>query len=526
MAVFSLYPDTETPAHNCVVWGLLYEGGTSYPGSQASATITFDSGGTATAGTVVYFCGQKFVTDSGFGVNDGYSFNYNGLSDTDRVAAFLETLNATLFFSRDRVSFFSAGNSIAVTFNQVGEQSNWTFSDGGISEISFIQINGDGQTYDKNPKYIHALYRDMTSVSLPPIKLTQDKESAIILNKDYTVSSPATETYLPTLVDYSIEMSNLVATHLPNIYGANWTPVLDTTFTMDVFLRAGYSYLVGCERRNVFFSDSGTIKIYNCLFQKEKYTVSDPLMLPYTAQGKLMLIKDRYQICRSTNFAVWTAFVEGYDSIDVVYYDVSGGELESVSYDWGVLMGITYTNVGTFGSAAPANCDHYIVNFINADFDIIEAVRFDLISCGCIDGELIFLSDLGCYETFLLTNNTRTELTVNSDTVQGFDGCNVFSLQQGGRSIVNKQTENIYTYETWVDTSDPKELEYVNQLLRSQSVFLKVFIEEADAWFYVKINAENTNFVPLETGKRAKLTYSFKFNQAYKSHPQYEAVFI
>lgn len=526
MNVFYSYPDIEVPAHNCVKWELLYDGGTSYPGSQASATITFDGGGTATTGTVIYFCGQKFVTDSGFGVNNGYSFNFNGLSDTDRAISFLETLNANLFFSRDRVSFFNGGNSIAVTFNQVGVQSNWTFSDGAISEISFIEFNGDNAIYNKGAKYIHALYRDMTAFSLPPIKLCENKEAAIILNKDYTNASPSTETYLPTPVEYSNEMRNLVATHLPSIYGANWIPIEDTTFTMDVFLRAGYSYLDSCERRNILFSDSSIIKLYNCLFQKERYTVGDPLMLPYTSQGKLMLIKNQYQVCRSTNFAVWTAFTDGYKAIEVVYYDSAGAVLESASYDWDGAFGVRYTNIGTFGASAPADCDYYIVNFTNNDGDVIAAVRFDLVNCGCIDGEIIFEADLGEYETFLLTNNTKTELTVSSDLVQGFDGCNVFSLQQGGRSIVNKQTEKIYTYETWIDAGDPKELEYVSQLLRSQSVFLKVFITEADAFFYVKIIPENTNFVPTEVGKRAKLTYSFRFNQAYKSHPQNNGVFI
>jgi hypothetical protein len=525
MGVIDSSPLTNVPAHNCVVWNLFYDGGSSYSGSQASASITFADGGTATLGTIIYFAGQAFSTDTGFGVNDGYNFNYNGLSGDDRAAAFLETLNANLFFSPDKVTLFISGDTVAITFNQVGEQSNWNFSDGGISEISFIEINGDNQVYDKNPKYIHALYRDMTDFGLADIKLCPEKEAAVILTKNYLDGTPAAETYVPTPVDYSNEMSNLVATHLPNIYGANWSPTGDFLFSLPVYLRAGYSFLVGCERRNIFSSKSDTIRIYNSLFQKEKYTAGADLMQSYVEGGALMLIKDRYQICRSTNFAVWTSYIN-YNNIEVVYYDASGTPLESVTNEFVVSNNVNYTNLGTFGSAPPANCDHYIVNFTNFDDEVLGAVRFDLINCACVDGELIFLSDLGAYETFLLMNNTRTELTVNSDTVQGFDGCNVFSLQQGGRSIVNKQTENIYTYETWVDTSDPKELEYVNQLLRSQSVFLKVFITEADAWFYVKIIPENTNFVPLETGKRAKLTYSFKFNQAYKSHPQYEAVFI
>ncbi len=525
MEVIVNSPFEHVSAHNCVVWELLYDGGTSYGGAQASATITFDDGGTATVGTVIYFCGQAFATDAGFGENNGYGFNYNGLSGVDRAAAFLETLNANLFFSPSRVATDIFGNVVGVTFAQVGQQSNWSFSNGAISEITLFDINGSAQVYDKYPKYIHTLFRDMSAFSLPDIQLFPDKEAAVILRKDYTIQSPASEIYEITPVDYSNEFRNLLVTHIPNIYGANWNPVSDTTFTMDVYLRAGYSYLEGCQRRTIGFSKSDTIKIYNSLFQKRKYLGGATLMQPYYDNGNMMLIKDRYSICTSTNFAVWTAFIQAYDNIGIVYYDSLGNPLESSDSPWVGEGGVNYINIGTFSTGLPSNCAYYIVNF-EFDGNILGSVRLDIINCGCVDGELIFLSDLGAYETFLLTKNIKNETQISGEVVQGFDGCNIFSLQQGGRSIINKQSEQVYTYETWVDAETPNELEYVNQLLRSQSVFIKTFIKEADVWFYVKVIPEISNFVSREEGSRSKLTYSFRLNQSYKSHPSNEAVFI
>lgn len=525
MEVIVNSPFEHVPAHNCVVWELLYDGGTTSGGTQASATITFDDGGTATVDTVIYFCGQAFATDAGFGENNGYGFNYNGLSGVDRAAAFLETLNANLFFSPSRVSINIFGNVVGVTFNQVGQQSNWSFSDGAISEIALFDINGSAQVYDKYPKYIHTLFRDMSAFSLADIQLFPDKEAAVILRKDYTANAPAAETYLPTPVDYSNEFRNLLATHIPSIYAANWNPIGDFTFSMPIYLRAGYSYLEGCQRRTIGFSKSEIVRVYNCLFQKREYTSDEELMQPYVSGGRLMLIKDRYQICRSTNFAVWTAYIN-YNNIEIVYYDILGNVLESITNEFPVSNDMNYTNLGTFGSSPSASCDHYIVNFTDYDDEVLGSVRFDIINCGCVDGELIFCTDLGAYETFLLTKNIKNETQISGDVVQGFDGCNIFSLQQGGRSIINKQSEQVYTYEVWVDTETPNELEYVNQLLRSQSVFIKTFIKEADVWFYVKIIPEITNFVSREEGSRSKLTYSFRLNQSYKSHPSNEAVFI
>jgi len=61
MEVILNSPFSHVPAHNCVVWELLYDGGTTSGGAQAVSSITFADGGSATVGTVIYFCGQAFA---------------------------------------------------------------------------------------------------------------------------------------------------------------------------------------------------------------------------------------------------------------------------------------------------------------------------------------------------------------------------------------------------------------------------------------------------------------------------------
>lgn len=528
MSVIDTVPYETVPAHNCINYGLyLQDGFNLVAGTQASYSIIFASGGTAANGTIIHIQGQKFVVDNTATSADGYRIKFNGLSDLDRATWLFQTLNLNLFFNPSVLNVSQFGNTVTVTYSQVGQQSNWQFENGGISQISFYLANGTNRIDLSGASYVWGIYEDRTALSLTPIQLVAEKILPLLPKYDYS-TVPATITVQSQTVNISDEVKELVKTILPNIYAPIFTPINDETFRRLIYMRAGLRYLDNCETRNVQFTESATSWIYNCLFQAEKLASLDGVLDAYIGGFKPLLIKNTYTLCRSSNMFVWSLCNE--NPLDVVYFDASGAELETSSFTYGDPeneLKPTYMNVGAFGQTIPPNCAFYVLNYMNSDgSEVLHAIRINVVSCGCIEGEFIFLSDLGAYETILMDKMVKHDIPVSSETIQGQIGCTVTSLIKSGKSIVNKETESVYTFEKWVDVDSEQDLEFIAQFQRSQSFYMKQFVVAADSYAYLKIIPENITFTPQETGKRPKLTFTVRFNQQFKSHPQNEGIFI
>jgi len=419
------------------------------------------------------------------------------------------------------------GNTVTVTYSQVGQQSSWQFDNGAISQISFYLANGTDRVDLSGAGYVWSVYEDRSALSLTPIQLVSEKIVPILPKYDNS-TVPATISITPQVVDISEEVKNLVKTILPNIYAPIFTPLDDETFRKLIYMRAGLRYLDNCEVRNVQFTESATSWIYNSLFQQKEAASLSGILDPYIFGYKPILIKNTYTLCRSSSMFVWSLCNEA--PLDVVYYDSSGVALESSSFTYGDPdneLKPTYMNVGCFGQTIPSNCAFYVLNYMNTDSsEVLHAIRINVVSCGCIEGEFIFCTDLGAYETILMDKVVKHEIPVASDVIESAVGCTVVSLVKGGRSIVNKETENVWTFEKWVDVDTADELEFIAQFQRSQSFYMKQFIIAADSYAYLKVIPENITFVARETGKRPKLTFAIRFNQQFKSHPQNEGIFI
>jgi len=521
----TIYPGDFAPVHGCLNYGLTLElYSPTISGTQASFSITFSSGGTAANGTIIYIQGQKFVVDNTATVADGYSIKFDGLTDMQRATWLYNTLRATLFFDPSIVTIVQFGNVVTVTYNQVGQQSNWQFDNGSISEISFYLSNGTNREDLKSMSYIWSVYENKSALSLPDTKLVSDKILPLLLVEDRLVV-PSEFNVQPQIINISDEIRDIVKTTLPSVYSPIFTAINDDYFRKLIYMRAGLRYLDSCDKIDRFFSNGNNTWVYNMLFQD----IINPdvnLINDYIYGNKPLLIKNTYTLCRSSNMFVWSLCE--YSSLEIVYYDASGAALESSSQFYGSEGAIpTYMNVGCFGQTIPSNCAYYVLNYMNSDgSEVLHAVRINVVSCGCIEGEFIFCTDLGGYETMLMDKAVKHEIPVASETIQGQIGCTVTSLIKGGRSIVNKETESVFTFEKWVDTDTADELEYIAQFQRSQSFYMKQFIDAADSYAYLKVIPENITFVPQEIGKRPKLTFTIRFNQQFKSHPQNEAVFI
>ena len=527
MSVIDYTPSEFIPVHNCINYGLLAQDGINLiAGTQATYSIIFDSGGTATNGTIIYIQGQKFIIDNTASVADGYKIKFNGLTDLQRATWLYQTLRYNLFFNPSVLSVVQFGNTVTVTYSQVGQQSNWQFDNGGITEISFYLANGTDRIDLSGAAYVWGVYEDRAASSLTPVELVANKILPVLLSYDYS-TVPATISMQPQTVNISDEVKSLVSTTLPGVYDPIFTPVFDVFFRRLVFMRAGLRYLDNCEVRNVQFTESATSWIYNCLFQSSKISDLAGILDPYISGYKPLLIKNTYSICRTTSFFIWHLCNE--NPLDVVYFDASGNALETSSFTYGDAdneLKPTFMNVGGFGQTIPANCAYYILNYMNADSsEILHAVRFNVTDCNCVVGEFIFCTDLGDYETITFSKLEKHDITVSSDTIKGKDGCTLTSLIKGNRSITNTDSEVIYTMSSKF-VANPDEIEFVEQFKRSQSFYMKYFFEAADSYGYIKVIPESINFAPIELGKANELQITFRLNKSYKSHPQNEAVYI
>jgi hypothetical protein len=509
--------------HNCVNYDLTISDGINVlTGTQATFSVTFSSGGAATNGTEVIIQGQSFVIDNAATVEDGYKIKFNGLTDIQRATWLYNTLNATLFFDPSIVTVVQFGNVVTVTYNEVGQQSNWQFDNGGISQIAFYSPNGTDRVDLTGASYVWTVLQDRTDLSLPPIKLVQDRILPIL--QVYTNDAvPPSVTLSPQTINVSDLLKNQVATTLPNIYSPIFSVVNDDFFRKLVFMRAGVRYLDSCNIRNVSYMESLRTYIYNCLFQKKIYE-SSFILGSYTYGNKPLLIKDTYTICRSTSMFVWSLCVDF--PLDVVYYNSAGSALETASFTYGDKDLIpTYMNVGGFGNTIPLDCAYYILNYIGEDSEVLHAVRINVEDCNCVVGEFIFLSDLGAYETITFSKLEKQDIAVTSDVINGKIGCTLNSLIKGGRGLVNTDSEVVYTMSSKFK-ANPQEIEFIEQFKRSQSFYLKYFFEAADSYGYIKIIPESINFAPIENGKANELVITFRLNQTYKSHPQNEGIYI
>jgi hypothetical protein len=529
MGIVQSTPGEFAPAYNCLPYELKYDGDIVLnTGTQASITITFVNGGTATDGNFIYIAGQKFEINQYATSIDGYYYKYSPSSFVDSATWMLNTLSSTLFFNPEKVNIISLSvDSVTIIYNQVGQQPDWQFEDGGLSAMTITATNGTDRIVLKDPAYVWAVYEDRAALSLPPLKIVSERVLPLVLDFDNS-SSPASVTVVPQIVDISKDIKDLLKTTLPSVYSPIFTPINDSLFRMLIGVRAGLRYLVDCNQININQGFGEFTWVYNSLFQKTKITDLYNILDPYIFGNKPLLIKNTYTLCRSSNMFVWSLCNES--PLEVVYYDSSGAALESSSFTYGDSdneLKPTFMNVGCFGQTIPSNCAYYVLNYMNTDgSEVLHAVRINVVSCGCIEGEFIFCTDLGGYETILMDKAVKHEIPVQSEVIQSAIGCTVTSLIKGGRSIVNKETESVFTFEKWVDTDTADELEYIAQFQRSQSFYMKQFIDAADSYAYLKVIPENITFVPQEIGKRPKLTFTIRFNQNFKSHPQNEAVFI
>lgn len=527
MSVIDGYPVDYSPVHNQLNY-VLYpiDGINLIAGTQATFSVTFSSGGTATNGTFIYINGQKFEIDNSATVEDGYKIKFNSLTDIQRATWLYNTLNATLFFDPSIFTVVQFGNVVTVTYNQVGQQSNWQFDNSGITQIAFYNPNGTDRVDLTGASYVWAMMQDRTDLSLPPLKLVQDRILPILLGYDNS-TVPATINLTSQNVDASELLKYQVATTLPSIYSPIFTPVNDDNFRKFVFIRAGLRYLDNCDVRNVQFSDSPATWIYNCLLQaKDTSTLS---LAEYVLENKPLLIKDTYIICPSVSMFVWSLCNEA--PLEVVYYSAAGAALESASYTYGDPdneLKPTYMNVGGFGNTIPSNCAYYVLNYMNTDgSEVLHAIRINIEDCNCVVGEVLFLNDLGDYETKTFSKLEKQDITVGSDIILSRDsfGGTLNSLIKGGRGLVNTESEVIYTMSSKFQPN-PQEIEFAEQFKRSQSFYLKYFFEAADSYGYIKIIPESINFAPIENGKANELVITFRLNQSYKSHPQNEGIYI
>lgn len=535
MGVIVQSPGELSSAHDCLIYVVQNQNDINInAGTQASFSVDFISGGTATDGTIIVIQGQRFEINNSAVSVDGYYIKFDGLTDEERATWLLETLNTTLFFDPEKVYVFQTSSTGAnVLYNQVGQQGNWQFDNGGISEISFILGNGADRVDLSNPSYIFSVYEDRSILSLPPIKIAEDRILPLTLDYDNS-TAPVSVSVPEQQINIADCVSKLVSTTLPSVYAPIFSPIIDEYFRKRIFMRVGFRYLSGCNNIDTQFSNTDRTWVYNSLFQKDKITSMylSPLA-PYVLEYKPLLIKNTYTLCRGSNMFVWSLCPEA--TLDVVYYDTSGAAIESSSFTYGngeidsnYINNVkpTYMNVGCFGQTIPSNVAYYILNYMNADgSELLHAVRINVVSCGCIEGEFIFRTDLGTYETTLMDKAVKHEIPVESEIIESAVGCTVVSLVKGGRSIVNKETESVWTFEKWVDVDTADELEFIAQFQRSQSFYMKQFINASDVYAYVKVIPENITFVPKETGKRPKLTFTIRFNQNLKSHPENEAFF-
>jgi hypothetical protein len=532
MSLINQVPPELVPIHNCLNYGLYMDTINILTGTQATFSVTFSNGGTATDGTVIVIQGQKFEILDTVTENNGYNLIFNGFSDIQRATWFYDTIKSTLFFDPSIVTIVQFGNVVTVTYNQVGQQPNWQFENSGITQIAFYSPNGIDRVDLTGASYVWAILQDRTDLSLPPLKIVSDRILPILMDYDNSVV-PTTIAPSQQYVNPSDLIKSQVSTILPNIYSPVFTQIEDSYFRKKIFMRAGWRFLSDCEIQNREFADSSVSWMYNCLLQSKLLVEGSYPLEQYTDYGKPLLIKDTYSICRTTSFFVWSICPEA--PLEVVYYSAAGAELESTSFTYGSGtvtepyfddVKPTYMNVGGFGQSIPSNCAYYILNYMNADgSEVLHAVRFNVTDCNCVVGEFIFCTDLGAYETITFEKLTKQDIAVSSDIINSKDGCTLSSLIKGNRSIVNTNSEVVYTMTSKFQANE-KEIEFIEQFKRSQSFYMKYFFEAADSFGYIKVIPESINFAPIELGKANELQITFRLNKSYKSHPQNEAVYI
>jgi len=285
--VQAIIPYEFSPVGNCIIFGLVFTGDINLiAGTQASFSVDFISGGTAADGTIIIIQGQRFEINNSATSIDGYHIRFDGLTDEQRATWLLGTLNATLFFDPEKAYVFQTSSTGAnVLYNQVGQQGNWQFDNGGISEISFILSNGTDRVDLSNMAYVWSMYEDRSSLSLPPLKIIEDRILPLLPVYSYN-TSPATVIVDAQLIDVSSELKNQVATVLPGTYDPIFVPINDQFFRKLFFMRSGLRYLNGCEVRNMYFSNGNSLWVYNSLFQDVKNT-GLLLLEPYIYYGRL-----------------------------------------------------------------------------------------------------------------------------------------------------------------------------------------------------------------------------------------------